>query len=124
MFGSVSQWMIQWLGGIQPDPNSVGFDKLVIQPQTPKGLDWVKSSQVTIRGKIVSNWSRQGSKVTYNISIPVNTSAKVILPANSIEVVPHQQRPLIRTLNSRGMAEFSVGSGTYAFSLVERLIER
>lgn len=88
MFGSVSQWMTQWLGGIQPAPNAVGFDRILIKPQTPAGLNWEKSSQKTIRGVVVSNWSRQGTKVTYEIEIPVNTRARIVLAGrpNAVDV--------------------------------------
>jgi len=33
MFGSISEWFFKWLGGIQPDPEAVGFDHG--DPQAP-----------------------------------------------------------------------------------------
>ncbi|MEQ1935439.1 MAG: family 78 glycoside hydrolase catalytic domain, partial [Fimbriimonadaceae bacterium] len=75
MFGSVSQWMMNWLGGIQPADDAVGFDKIEIRPQTVKGLDWVRSSYKSVRGKIVSNWKRDGSNVIYEIDVPANATA-------------------------------------------------
>ena len=43
MFGSVSQWFFNWMGGIQPAPQSVGFDKIIIRPQIIEDLQWVNS---------------------------------------------------------------------------------
>lgn len=108
MFGSVSQWMIQWLGGIRPDTDAVGFDRIVIQPQSPAGLDWVKSSYRSIRGTIVSNWKREGSKIRFDVSIPPNTSARVILPTGAR--LEHGKAA------KQGDA-FTIGSGRYAFSV-------
>lgn len=78
--------MMNWLGGIQPADDAIGFDKVVIRPQTVKGLDWVKSSYKSIRGKIVSNWKRVGNKVAYEFEIPVNATARVFLPSGVKEI--------------------------------------
>ena len=32
MFGSVSEWFFSWLAGIQPDPDAVGYDRIVFRP--------------------------------------------------------------------------------------------
>ncbi len=121
MFGSVSQWMMNWLGGIQPDPGALGFDKVVVRPQTVAGLDWVKSSYQSIRGKIVSNWSRKGGKLTFEIEIPVNTVARVTLPVAQIAQVSEKSKPLSqvagvkRVVKVGNSVEFSLGSGHYTF---------
>jgi len=81
MFGSVSEWMMKWLGGIQPAEDAVGYDRIVIRPQTVRGVDWVKSSYRSVRGRIVSNWSRAHGKLIFEIKIPVNTRALVHLPS-------------------------------------------
>lgn len=123
MFGSVSQWLMAWLGGIQPDANTVGFDRIVISPKTPAGLDWVKSSYRSIRGKIVSNWSRQGKKVKFEIEIPINTRARVSLQARSLDAVREGGRPLskfggVLSVDLRGATvELTVGSGRYTFTV-------
>jgi alpha-L-rhamnosidase len=96
MFGSVSQWMIQWLGGIQPQSAASGFDRIVIRPQVPKGLDWVKSSYRGIRGQIVSDWRRVGDSVRFDITIPPNTDAEIRLPDSKV---------------------FRTGSGHYSFTV-------
>ncbi|HLK15896.1 MAG TPA: family 78 glycoside hydrolase catalytic domain [Fimbriimonadaceae bacterium] len=117
MFGSVSQWMMNWLGGIQPEPDAAGFDRIVIRPQTPSGLDWVKSSYRSIRGKIVSNWTREGKVLKFEFEIPANTRARICLPAMSGEAITENGRPLPRTGATAGHpVEVTVGSGHYAFA--------
>ena len=121
MFGSVSQWMMFWLGGIQPDPAAVGYDRIVIRPQTPVGLHWVKSSYRSIRGMIVSNWKRNSKNIRFDIEIPINSRAKILLPAKDASSITEGGKPLSRTAGvkigqSDGRSvELTAGSGTYSF---------
>jgi alpha-L-rhamnosidase len=80
MFGSVSEWFYKWLGGIRPDPDFPGFEKFVINPSLPKGLSHVTSSYQSPYGEIVSNWSNNGEKQDFRITIPEGSSALVTLP--------------------------------------------
>ncbi len=114
MFGSVSQWMMQWLGGIQPDPRAVGFDQIVIRPQAPSGLNWVKSSYRSVRGKIVSNWSRRGQELRFEITIPANSRAIIHLPAGPADRVTEAGKP-VEGGGPRGSFSLEVGSGSYSF---------
>jgi len=121
MFGSVSQWMMNWLGGIRPAESAIGFNKIQIQPRTVTGLDWVKSNYQSISGKIVSNWSRQGEELRFEIEIPVNTQARVTLPCAGVDQVREEGKVLtgvqgvtnIEKQNSS--VSFSLGSGHYTF---------
>ncbi len=121
MFGSVSQWMMNWLGGIQPAVNSVGFDQIVIHPQTPKGLNWVRSSYKSIRGKIVSNWIQQGKVLKFEFVIPINSRARIYLPAESAEDITEGGQPLTRIHQTKDhLVNFAVGSGHYSFAVRRR----
>jgi alpha-L-rhamnosidase len=81
MFGSVSEWFYRVLGGINPAPDAVGFDKIIIRPQPVGDLKWVKSSYNSAHGKIVSEWSREPGKFRLRIRVPVGAEATVLLPA-------------------------------------------
>ncbi len=119
MFGSVSQWFYNWLGGIEPDVDAVGFDKFSIQPQFIRGLDWVRCTHRSIRGSIVCNWKRRGSDIAVEIRIPVNTSAKLVLPAEG--VLTENGRPATRSefvterSGQNGRAGYRLESGHYDF---------
>jgi alpha-L-rhamnosidase len=121
MFGSVSQWFYQWLGGIQPAPAAVGFDQIIIRPQVPKGLDWVRCHHDSVRGRIVSNWQRDGAILTMEVSIPVNTTATIHVPAKDRTGVTESGKAtdLAEGVNFLRMedsaAVYSVGSGIYRF---------
>ena len=80
MFGSVSQWFFNWLGGVQPDPDSIGFDHFSLRPQFVDGLEWVNCRYNSIRGPIVCNWRRSGGEVELTIEVPATTTATLSLP--------------------------------------------
>jgi alpha-L-rhamnosidase len=80
MFGSVSQWFYNWLGGIQAAPDAVGFDKIIIKPQIMDELQWVECRYHSVRGKIASSWHKKERSIFFKIQIPVNAEATVYLP--------------------------------------------
>ncbi|MGN6641449.1 MAG: alpha-L-rhamnosidase-related protein, partial [Verrucomicrobiota bacterium] len=130
MFGSVSQWMMQWLGGIQLAPDAIGFDRIVIRPQTVADLSWVKSSYNSVRGPIVSNWRRKNGKVHFEIVVPANTTAQIYIPAAAANQVfesgkPIGNSPSIALVRSEQCAAvFAVGSGHYQFESPDVLASR
>jgi len=80
MFGSVSQWFFNRLGGIQPHPESIGFDRVIIRPDIVGDLQWVKCGYDSVRGPIVSNWQKQNGNLCLDIEIPVGSRAEVFIP--------------------------------------------
>ncbi len=125
MFGSVSQWFINWLGGIQPHPQAVGFDRILICPQTVRDLQWVKSSYNSARGRIVSNWSRADGKLRFEIEVPANTTAEISLPTRAPDSATESGTPLanvkgIQLLGrEQDLVKIATGSGRYHFEVGE-----
>jgi alpha-L-rhamnosidase len=120
MFGSVSQWFYNWLGGIEPAVDAVGFDKFTFQPQFLEGLDWVRCTYRSIRGPITCDWKRQGDRVAIDLHVPVNTSATLILP--TVGVITENGRPAtdskgVEKVSERdGRVKLRLGSGRYHFT--------
>ena len=119
MFGSVSQWFYNWLGGIEPETDAVGFDRFTIQPQFVEGLDWVRCTHRSLRGPITCNWKRQAEQVALELRIPVNTSATLILPATGTVTEngrPATNAPGVRQISEQnGKLKLGLGSGYYHF---------
>ncbi len=121
MFGSVSQWFYHWLGGIQPAPDAIGFNHIIIRPLIPNCLDWVRCHYDSVRGTIVSNWSRTGQKVTMDVTIPANTHATIYVPATGAAAVTESgtaaaQADGVQFLRMEpNAAVFTVAPGIYQF---------
>ncbi len=121
MFGSVSEWFYRWLGGIQPDPAAVGFDRIIIRPQMVSGLEWVRCAYDSARGRIVSNWQLAGGRLRMEVEIPVGATALVHVPAASPAQVregghPAAQAPGVELVTQEaGAVIYRVGAGRYLF---------
>ncbi len=121
MFGSISAWFIRHLGGIQAADDAVGFDRIVIRPQTGHGLEWVKSSHRSVRGRIESNWKAAAGVKEFEIVIPPDSEALVELPVAEGEVVTESGKPLAEAegveLLEAPVHRMKVGSGRYRFAV-------
>ncbi|MCF7669763.1 MAG: glycoside hydrolase family 78 protein [Verrucomicrobia bacterium] len=122
MFGDVSAWFFKALGGISPDPQHPGFKRFVINPRIIDDLNWVKTSYNSINGPIISEWTKEKEYINFNITIPVNSKATVMLPGTNTKQIQENGRPLdkIRGLNSVRVSKdkivFELDSGHYKFT--------
>jgi alpha-L-rhamnosidase len=121
MFGSVSEWFYKVPAGINPAPDAVGFDKIVIRPQPVGDLDWVKASYDSMHGKVVSEWTRKAEKFNLRVRVPVGATATVFLPAKEGTPVTEAGKPFERAAGVQllrregGNAVLAIGSGDYEF---------
>jgi alpha-L-rhamnosidase len=121
MFGSVSQWFYNWLGGIQPGENAEGFDQIIIRPETSGSLSWVNCSYNSVKGKIVSNWKKKDGNLVMEVEIPANTSALVCFPGWDLNKIGNSGIPLAKSAGisdcriREGRASCRVTSGKYSF---------
>jgi alpha-L-rhamnosidase len=121
MFGSVSEWFYKVLAGINPAPDAVGFDKIIIRPQPVGDLNWVKASYDSAHGKVVSEWSWAAGQFKLHVQVPVGATATVILPAKEGTPVTEGGRPVERASGVQLLrkesrdAVLAVGSGEYEF---------
>jgi len=119
MFGHISAWFYQVLGGIMPDPEAVGLKHFFIKPQVLGDLQWVRAEHESMYGTIRSDWEIEGDRFILRITVPVNTTAAVYVPCapeqtgpESIRTIGHPQ--FVRIENN--WAVFDVGSGAYEFA--------
>ena len=119
--GPIGAYLYQVLGGIRPDPQGPGFKKIIIKPAVVGDLSWVKSDHESPYGRIVSNWTRDGDKLTMDVTIPANTTATVYVPSKDASGVTESGNPASRVKGVKfirmdsGSAVYEVGSGCYRF---------
>jgi len=121
MFGQLNEWLFSHLAGIQGDPEGPGFRKIIIRPSVVGDLTEVKAGYDSIQGKIVSEWMRNGSRLTLHVIIPPNTMATIYVPATSADSVTEGGGPAVQGSGIKflkmgnGAAIYQVGSGDYTF---------
>jgi alpha-L-rhamnosidase len=120
--GSVGEWMFRYMAGIAPDESAPGFSRFRIRPYPGGGLTFVKAEYASVSGRIGSAWSLRDGRLTFDVRIPVNTSAEVHIPASDeAEVsegsVPASQAEGVVFLGQAdGCCRYRVGSGSYTFT--------
>ena len=122
MFGSVSEWLYRWLAGIRPDPDYPGFEKFIIAPSLPVGLDHVNCSYHSPFGEIVSNWRNEGTgKQLFEITIPGGCSALVRLPASGHQTISLAEKSgndsYSPERDGKNHIQFELGPGEYTISV-------
>ncbi|MFG1912131.1 family 78 glycoside hydrolase catalytic domain [Kribbella sp. NPDC048928] len=109
--GSIEGWFYRDLAGIRPA--APGYARIAIRPHVPAGLDEVSASVRTVHGVVGSQWRRQDDGLHLTVTIPVNTTAEVFVPAAAAQEVTAAGSDFVRVDGDR--AVFGVGSGTYHF---------
>lgn len=82
MFGEIGAWFYKGLGGIFPDPEKPGFKHIILRPNFINGLEQFEAKHQSPYGDIVSKWTAKKKNVTYEVTIPANSSATLYLPDN------------------------------------------
>ena len=84
-------------------------------------MTWVNASYDSVRGPIVCDWNKDDGQFHLHVEIPVNTTAKVYVPATSAEAVTEGSQPAVAARGVQflriedDMAVFAVQSGRYNF---------
>jgi hypothetical protein len=119
MLGQIQEWFYHDLAGIRSDGD--GFKTISIAPQPVGDVTWAKASYNSIRGKIISDWQRNGDQFTLRATVPANTTATIFMPAKSADAVTESGQPAAQSAGVKflreenGRAVFAIGAGDYQF---------
>jgi alpha-L-rhamnosidase len=127
MFGDVSAWFYRALAGIRPDASGPGFERVTIRPQVAGDLTRASGTYHSIRGPISSAWELRDGRLDLTVSVPANVTATVYVPTLDAAAVTESGMPADKASGVRdaragkGVAIYTVGSGTYRFSAPQRV---
>lgn len=112
MFGSVTEWFYRWLAGIRPLPAFPGFEKFILAPNTPNGLDSVDAVYHTPQGPVKSRWKKNADGTyRFSFAIPENSQAQIQLPLQKGQQVRlGKGQHKVKGLQS---GSFELGPGNY-----------
>ena len=84
--GTYDEWFYQNLAGIQNPQN--GYETVTIRPEIYEELGYVNASVDTVRGTLSSSWKVEtDGRVTISITVPIGTTADILLPVAEIDGV-------------------------------------
>ncbi len=128
MLGHLMEWFYSGLGGLKQTGSSVGYKEIEINPQVVGDISFANISYESPYGAIKSEWKKTAADFTLNVSLPVNTSAIIYLPAYDGATVTEGSRLLHEVADAKVLGfenrkfKIQVGSGNYKFvvSTVEK----
>ena len=129
-YTGIGGYFIKGFAGIRPDTEKLGMQHFIVKPSPVGDLKFANTSYQSMYGTIISNWKKESENATFHIEVPVNTSAKVYIPATKKEVVLEGE---VLAEQSKGVTYigseksdavgnyiiYEVGSGVYNFKVSE-----
>lgn len=70
-YGAVIDWVYSVAGGIRPDEEFPGFERVIIEPKAGNELEWLDVSLDTKYGTVRSKWEHFEDRIKYEIETPV-----------------------------------------------------
>lgn len=98
MYGDVSAWMFEYLGGLSPDWENPAFKHFTIRPLFPRELKHVSVAYHSRQGTIRSSWKRSEEGILCEFEIPESSRADLILPGQKESGISGNIKLLIQTI--------------------------
>ncbi|MBS4198644.1 family 78 glycoside hydrolase catalytic domain [Bacillus sp. FJAT-49732] len=121
-YGAIGDWLYRKVVGIDMDEQHPAYKKSIIKPLPGKGLTYAKGKLETMYGTIASSWTkRDDGTMEFEVTIPTNTSAEIILPNASRKQILESNYPLkqsneLSVTDCNNEVKVLVGSGSYRFT--------
>jgi hypothetical protein len=77
MLGHLMEWLYTGIGGIRQADGSVGYQKIIIDPQPVGDLKWAEVSYRSVLGEIYCRWKKADKGFIVDVRIPVGAFAEV-----------------------------------------------
>lgn len=117
LLGDLLIWLYEDVAGIKCEDTSTGMQRLEMKPAFEM-LAHVKATYNTVNGVVKSEWRRSNGHLTWQVTIPGNVTARVMLPLwlSHKKVTPSGKGGIHSTTPSiNGCMVVEVGSGSYTF---------
>jgi alpha-L-rhamnosidase len=122
-YGAIGDWMYRVSAGLEI--MAPGYKQIIINPHPTDKLNYSKASFESSYGTISSGWERKEGKLIIKVTIPANTSAKIILPVATQDKVTENGKALLLNLYLKDIKAADkkitmlAGSGEYVFEIEE-----
>jgi len=118
-YGAIGEWMYTHIAGIKLKENSPAYKDFCLTPHPGGEINQAKAEYYSMYGKIVSDWEIKDNQMIYNVEIPANTTATVVLPNANTKKISMNNKALSEIKNKTEQKEKQVtvklGSGKYCF---------
>ncbi|GAB2824831.1 hypothetical protein GCM10027091_64510 [Streptomyces daliensis] len=111
-----TEWMYRNIAGIAPgEPGEPGFREITVRLRPGGEVRTADGRFDSLYGPVATHWRHgEGGRFTLTVSIPVNTTARVWVPAAKESDVVQETARFLRVED--GCAVFAAGSGSHRFT--------
>ncbi|NLF39109.1 family 78 glycoside hydrolase catalytic domain, partial [bacterium] len=121
-YGAVGDWLFRRVAGIETDETAPAYKEIVMRP-CAQGLSHAAAEYTSVHGTIRSAWRKGRTGLTWDVTIPANTTATLHIPGGAKANITESGAAIgkakcIRVLK-RGAHEtvVSAGAGAYSFTV-------
>ncbi len=118
-YGAIGDWLYRVAAGLQEA--APGYKEIIVKPHSGGGLTHMDAELMTPYGKAGSEWKILNNQFVMDVTVPVNTTATVYLPAISANKITESGNPLLSvkeisiTGTEKDYVVVKIGSGSYSF---------
>lgn len=129
-YGAVMDWMMAYSAGIQRDETQPGYKHFFLQPHVGGRFTHIRASYNSVYGLIRSGWKSDNAQLTedadaaqygfrYEATVPANTTATLILPADKIKGVSiiSGKKGIWKQERNEKEIRYELTSGNYVFQI-------
>ncbi|MBI9048763.1 MAG: family 78 glycoside hydrolase catalytic domain [Anaerolineaceae bacterium] len=121
-YGAIGAWMYAVIGGIDLDPEQPAYKHIIMHPYPGGGLTNGTAKVYSMYGIIRSAWTQESDRFNWQVTVPVNSTATIHVPAQDVSQVTESGQYLESATGvtflhmDDGFAVLSIVPGTYNFT--------
>lgn len=122
-YGSVAEWLYRYAAGIDEDYRHPGYQHIILHPQFNAGLGHLQATYDSPYGPISSGWTVNGGRISWQITIPPNSSALLHFPAR-VNTIIHEgsaeigkSQGISYVLSDQTSRVYAAQAGSYDFQI-------
>ncbi len=124
-YGSICDWLVQEVAGLDVDPDAPGYRHAVLHPRCTPGFTWARARYDAVAGEYTCGWSTEGGLMQVEVVVPAGATATLLLDnCPSAHMLMESGKPAIARQemvvtplhNEMAQIRVDLGSGTYCFT--------
>lgn len=118
-YGAIGDWMYRVAAGLRE--GTPGYKQIIIQPHPGGDFTYMNADLKTSYGNAASHWKIDGDNIIMELEIPVNTTAKIYIPAKAAEDITESGKAISESKDMNVVGTdgkyvvVKAGSGKYTF---------
>jgi hypothetical protein len=118
MLGAGEEWFYRGLLGVDVDMSRADPSaRLTVKPQMVQGVEWVRGSYESALGMVKTEWRRDGTKLTLDVTVPAVATVWLALRTGDAVSMGDREKGVTRLKSEEGAMVYRVDAGTHRFVL-------